>query len=167
MLGIHVGTVFYILATFLGVSTLLKASSTSFTVIRYLGAAYLIWLGFQKLQARKNGVTSFSQPARASLLRIFCQGAIVNIFNPKTIIFFTAFLPQFIDQSRGSYATQLAFLCVCFIMLGVISDSTYALLSSAVAERLRRNERRQRQLDSTSGVVYIILGLFTALARNV
>jgi threonine/homoserine/homoserine lactone efflux protein len=166
VLGIHVGTAVYVAATSMGISALLAASATAFLVVKYLGASYLIWLGVQKLRRRKNSEEPSAGTADTSLRRVFCQGVVVNILNPKTLIFFTAFLPQFVDQQRGFYAGQLAFFGALFIMLGIVSDGTYALLSSALAGRLRRSSRLQRRLDRYSGAAYLALGVFAALVRE-
>jgi threonine/homoserine/homoserine lactone efflux protein len=84
----------------------------------------------------------------------------VALLNPKTMVFFAAFLPQFLDPDRGSPQAQIAFFCALFVVLGVLSDGTYAVLSSALAGRLRRNARSRRRLDRSSGVVYLLLGVF-------
>ena len=165
VLGIHAGTTVYVIATSLGLSALLMASSTVFMIVKYLGAAYLIWLGIQKLRARGDD-ESAAEPRKASLPRIFGQGVIVNILNPKTLVFFVAFLPQFVDPARGPIAFQLALFGLAFIVLGILSDGGYALLSSALAGRLRRTVRARRRLDRSSGVVYLLLGAFAATIRE-
>lgn len=165
VLGIHVGTSVYVIATSAGLSALLMASSTVFMIVKYLGAAYLIWLGIQKLRARGEDGEA-AEPAKASLPRIFGQGVIVNILNPKTLIFFAAFLPQFVEPARGPIAFQLAFFGLAFIVLGVLSDGTWALASSALAGRLRRNLRGRRRLDRSSGLIYLALGAFAATVRE-
>ena len=159
------GTAVYVVATSMGVSALLAASTTAFLIIKYLGASYLIWLGVQKLWRHKDSEIP-TDTSDTTLLRAFCQGVVVNILNPKTLIFFTAFLPQFVDQRRGSYAGQLAFFGACFIMLGIASDSTYVLLSSALAGRMRGNSLLRHRLDRYSGVAYLALGVFAALSRE-
>lgn len=165
VLGIHSGTIVYVAATSLGLSALLTASSTAFMIVKYLGAAYLVWLGIQKLRARAAD-ESAPEPPAASLPRIFGQGIVVNILNPKTLIFFTAFLPQFVDPTLGPIAFQLAFFGMAFIVLGIVSDGSYALLSSALAGRLRRSMRARRRLDRSSGVVYLLLGVFAATVHE-
>jgi threonine/homoserine/homoserine lactone efflux protein len=165
VLGIHAGTIVYVVATSAGLSALLKASTTAFQIVKYLGAAYLIWLGIQKLRA-SGADEAVPEPARTSLPRIFGQGVVVNLLNPKTLIFFAAFLPQFVDPARGPVAFQLAFFGVAFIVLGIVSDGSYALLSSALATRLRRTTRARRRLDRSSGVIYLALGAFAATVRE-
>ena len=166
VLGIHTGTIFFVLATAFGLSALLEASETAFQIVKYLGVAYLVWLGIQKLWLSRGGDDNPAEPPKASLRRIFTQGVVVNLLNPKTLIFFAAFLPQFVDPALGSVTLQLVFFGVGFIVLGIVSDGTYALLSSAIAGRLRRTARARRRLDRTSGVVYLLLGAFAATVRQ-
>jgi threonine/homoserine/homoserine lactone efflux protein len=165
VLGMHVGTLPYAAAATLGLSTLLTASSTAFLTIKYLGAAYLIWLGIQKLRIRR-GDADPDGDRPAPLSRVFAQAVLVSVLNPKTLLFYTAFLPQFVNPSRGSVAMQVLFFCAGFLVLGIISDSTYALLSSTVAGKLHRTPRTRQRLNRSSGVIYLVLGLFTALAWN-
>jgi threonine/homoserine/homoserine lactone efflux protein len=162
VLGMHVGTIPYVLATSLGLSALLSASSTAFLIIKYLGAAYLVWLGVQKLRSLKAGDEGLTAPPEVPLPRVFGQAVVVSVLNPKTLIFYTAFLPQFVDPARGSVTLQILFFCAGFLVLGIISDGTYALLSSALAGNLRRTGKSRRAVDRSSGVIYLLLGVFAA-----
>jgi threonine/homoserine/homoserine lactone efflux protein len=162
VLGIHVGSIFYVLLTSLGMSALLLASSTAFEIVKWLGVAYLVWLGVQKLWLQRTDDGSVAEPPPMSNLRIFAQGVLVNILNPKTLVFFVAFLPQFVDPARGSVAWQLLFFGVGFIVLGIVSDGTYALLASALSGKLRRTAKARRRLDLSSGMIYILLGAVAA-----
>jgi threonine/homoserine/homoserine lactone efflux protein len=163
VLGVHTGSVVHVAAAALGISALLAASATAFGVVRYLGAAYLIFLGLQRLLRRgpDDEVVDVTPTPRAHLYR---QGIVVNVLNPKTAIFFLAFLPQFANPARGPVAIQIAVLGICFILLGLASDSTYALLSGTVSGRLRRSASVRRHLDRVSGVIYLGLGATAALA---
>jgi threonine/homoserine/homoserine lactone efflux protein len=125
-----------------------------------------VWLGVQKLWLSRGAADDTQDPPRASLRRIFAQGAVVNLLNPKTLIFFAAFLPQFVDPALGSVTSQLVFFGIGFILLGILSDGTYALAASAIAGRLRRTARARRRLDRSSGVVYLLLGAFAATVRQ-
>jgi len=162
VLGIHVGSIFYVALTSLGMSALLLASSTAFEIVKWLGVAYLVWLGVQKLWLQRTDDGTVTEPPPMSNLRIFAQGVLVNILNPKTLVFFVAFLPQFVDPARGSVAWQLLFFGVGFIVLGIISDGTYALLASALSGKLRKTAKARRRLDLSSGMVYILLGAIAA-----
>ena len=163
--GIHVGSVVHVIFAAVGISALLYASATAFTVVKLAGAAYLVFLGAQKL-LRKSGGGTVVEPPPASRLRLFTQGIVVNVLNPKTAIFFLAFLPQFANPARGPIAIQIAVLGLGFIVLGLASDGSYALLAGALAGRIRRTPQARRVLDKSSGVVLIGLGAVAALAGN-
>jgi threonine/homoserine/homoserine lactone efflux protein len=162
VLGVHVGSMVHVTAAVLGLSALLTSSAAAFTVVKYLGAAYLIYLGVQKL-LRPGG----DDPADAAAVprgRLFRQGVVVNVLNPKTAVFFLAFLPQFVDPARGPVAPQIVVLGACFIGLGVLSDGGYALLAGTLGSRLRRAARFRTRLNRASGVVYLGLGATAALS---
>jgi threonine/homoserine/homoserine lactone efflux protein len=159
VVGMHTGTIPYVLASAFGLSALLTASSTAFTVIQYLGAGYLVWLGVSKLRALRSGTDL--ELEQVPLRRVFGQAVVVSLLNPKTLIFFTAFLPQFVDPDRGAVVGQVLFFCAGFLVLGVLSDGTYALLASALSGKLRRPANR-RKLDTSCGIVYVVLGALAA-----
>jgi len=163
VLGIHTGSLVHVAAAALGISALLAASAAAFSVVKYLGAGYLILLGLQRLLHRRHeGETVEAPPTPPA--RLYRQGIVVNVLNPKTAIFFLAFLPQFANPARGPVAVQIAVLGICFILLGLLSDSTYALLSGTLSGRLRRSSSARRHLDRASGVIYLGLGATAALA---
>jgi threonine/homoserine/homoserine lactone efflux protein len=164
VLGVHAGSAVHVTAAALGLSALLASSATAFMIVKYLGAAYLVWLGVQKLRRRESGPVEEAPPVRRS--RLFTQGIVVNVLNPKTAIFFLAFLPQFVNPSRGPVALQIVVLGACFILLGIMSDGGYALLAGTIAGRIRRTKRARRRLDRASGVVYLGLGATAALATR-
>jgi threonine/homoserine/homoserine lactone efflux protein len=162
-LGIGVGTLFHVAAAALGLSALLMSSAIAFSVVKYLGAAYLIFLGIQKI-VREESIASSEQSGRIQLSRIFGQGIVVNVLNPKTALFFFAFLPQFVDISRGKVAGQILFLGLLFAIMGVLSDSVWALFAGTLAHALKRNTRWMRAQRYVSGGMLISLGLATAFA---
>ena len=164
VLGVHTGSLVHVTFAAVGVSALLYASATAFTVVRYAGAAYLVFLGLRKLLGR---ATAGGEPVEARAVprvRLFGQGVVVNVLNPKTAIFFLAFLPQFVNPARGPVAVQIMVLGACFIALGIVSDGSYALLASALAGRLRRTARARLALDRSSGVMLLGLGAYAAFA---
>jgi threonine/homoserine/homoserine lactone efflux protein len=166
-LGIGVGTLMHTAAAAIGLSALLVSSATAFSVVKYLGAAYLVFLGMQRLRHKESlAGASDTAPPRVSLARVFGQGVVVNILNPKTALFFFAFLPQFIDPSRGHVGTQILSLGVLFACMGTTSDSIWAAFSSSVADWLRGNPRWMRNERFVSGGILISLGLATALAGS-
>ncbi|MGH2807038.1 MAG: LysE family translocator [Actinomycetota bacterium] len=165
MLGIHVGTLFHVAAAALGLSALLMSSAVAFATVKYLGAAYLIFLGIRTLLAKGDG-EQFREIKRDKLSRIFTQGIVVNVLNPKTALFFFAFLPQFADPARGSVALQIVVLGVTFILLGIVSDGTYGLLAARLGDWLKTKSRFARAQRIFSGSMYVALGVGAALSGS-
>ena len=166
-LGIGVGTLIHTAAAAVGLSALLVSSATAFSVVKYLGAAYLVYLGVQRLRTKESlAAASDTTAPRVTLARVFSQGIVVNVLNPKTALFFFAFLPQFIDSARGHVATQILSLGVLFAAMGTTSDSLWALFSGSVAGWLRDNQRWMRNERYVSGGILISLGLATAFAGS-
>jgi threonine/homoserine/homoserine lactone efflux protein len=162
MLGVETGTFAYALAAAAGLSGLIAASVTAFTVVKYAGAAYLLYLGVRTLLER-------DQPQDALLTgrsQLFLKGTLVQILNPKIAIFFVAFLPQFVHSSRGPVAVQILVLGTIFTLLAVLSDGAYVLLAGAVGGWLRTSRRARSRLAKLSGGVYIGLGLTAALSGS-
>jgi threonine/homoserine/homoserine lactone efflux protein len=160
--GIEVGNFMHVIAATLGLSALLLSSALAFTIVKYLGAAYLIYLGLRKLFTREAmQAPSAHQPQ--SLWRIFSQGVVVAALNPKTALFFVAFLPQFVDPSQGAIAGQMMVLGCVFILMAVISDSIYALVAATVGQRLKGSRSTVRAERYVVGSVYIGLGVTAAL----
>jgi threonine/homoserine/homoserine lactone efflux protein len=167
--GVHVGTLLHVAAAALGLSALLVSSATAYDTVRWLGAAYLVWLGVRRLLARDEDAPAAAaglDARRPGLGRIFAQGVVVNVLNPKTALFFFAFLPQFVDTTRGSVPFQVVVLGAAFVLLGLLSDGAYALLASTGAGWLRRRPRVARASRLVSGGVLISLGVTTALAGS-
>jgi threonine/homoserine/homoserine lactone efflux protein len=161
-LGVQVGTLFHIAAAALGLSALLVSSALAFNAVKYAGAVYLIYLGVKTLLT--DGPIEETRDVRqASLFRVFYQGAFVNLLNPKTALFFFAFLPQFIDAARGQVAMQIVALGGILVILGTLSDSIYAFAAGGVGNRLRGNRRFLRGQRYFAGSIYIGLGAMTAL----
>ena len=159
--GVHLGTLVHIAAAAVGLSALIVSSAVAFSVVKYAGAAYLVYLGIRRLLARDSGEllpTTRSQP----LSRLFAQGAVVNVLNPKTALFFLAFLPQFVDSERTIW-TQVVILGLTFVALGFLSDGVYALAAGTLGGWLRA---RRRALRYASGSVFVGLGVSAALAKR-
>jgi threonine/homoserine/homoserine lactone efflux protein len=164
--GIHVGSLVHVTAAALGLSALLVSSATAYNAVRFVGAAYLIWLGVRRLLAGDDLLEPDGEgrAARVGLGRVFAQGIVVNVLNPKTALFFFAFLPQFVDTARGSVPFQVVVFGVAFVLLGLVSDGTYAMLAATGAGWLRRRPGVGRASRLVSGGVLISLGVTTALA---
>lgn len=166
VLGIQLGTFFHVLAAALGVSALLLSSALAFNVVKYLGAAYLIYLGVRKLLSGQETSEDEVGRRRESLWRIFRQGVFVNVLNPKTALFFFAFLPQFINPSAGNVTAQVLFLGCLFVLIATISDGLYALLAGSIGHWLRGSRRYLKGQRYFAGGVYIGLGVTTALSGS-
>jgi threonine/homoserine/homoserine lactone efflux protein len=164
VLGIEVGGLFHALAATLGLSAILLSSALAFDIVKYLGAAYLIFIGIRTLLTKPEVETQVVE--RKSLWRIFSQGVVVNVLNPKTALFFFAFLPQFVDPARGSSTLQFLILGLIFVGLAALTDGMYAILAGSAAHWLRENQRFLRWRRYFSGPVYIGLGLTAALATR-
>jgi threonine/homoserine/homoserine lactone efflux protein len=162
MLGVEAGGLVHVTAATLGLSALLASSAVAFGVVKYAGAAYLIWLGISRLRSRE--APELPAPARDG--QVFRQGVMVNVLNPKTALFFLAFLPQFIDPDAGSASLQAALLGLVFVAIAFVSDGLYALVGGSVAERIRRSPAVRRRLDRASGAVLIGLGAVAALTGS-
>ncbi len=162
-LGIGVGTLFHVIGAALGVSALLMSSALVFSLVKYLGAAYLIYLGLRKLLVQEEIHQSVIFQDK-KLGRIFYQGVLVNLLNPKTALFFFAFLPQFVDVTKGAVASQILFLGVIFVVMGLFSDGLWALLAGTVGNWLKGNLPFLRAQRYFSGSIYITLGVATALS---
>jgi threonine/homoserine/homoserine lactone efflux protein len=161
--AIEVGNFTHVIAATLGMSALVLSSALAFTIVKYLGAAYLVYLGVRKLfTGEAIQATGNSQPQ--SLRQVFSQGVVVATLNPKTALFFVAFLPQFVDPSQGTIAGQMFVLGCIFVMLAMISDSMYALLAGTVGQWLKGSRSAGRVERYLVASVYIGLGVTAALA---
>ena len=162
-MGIAAGTLFHLAAATLGLSALLASSALAFQFVKYLGAAYLVYLGIRVL---RSDVTLALEAANGDrqLAHIFGHGVLVNLLNPKTALFFLAFLPQFVEPARGHATLQIFQLGVLFALMGWCSDSMWALLAGTVAERIRGSVRLRRTQRNLSGGALIALGLATAFS---
>ena len=163
VLGIHVGTLVHIAAATLGLSALVVSSAVAFTAVKLAGAVYLVGLGLWTIFARRSE-TEVALGGERNLRRAFAQGIVVNVLNPKTALFFLAFLPQFVDPNAAHPAVQIAFLGLLFALLGMVTDSTWALVAGTAGGVVRRSRRLVRTQRYVTGGVYIGLGVATALA---
>jgi threonine/homoserine/homoserine lactone efflux protein len=165
VLAIETANFLQAVAATLGLSAILLTSALAFDVVKYLGAAYLLYLGIRKLLVREEGEDGGEVRAEP-LARIYWQGFAINLLNPKTALFFFAFLPQFVDPARGNVTAQTLMLGALFVGMACVTDSMYALLTSSLAERLRGNRRYQKGQRYFAGLVYLGLGITTALTGS-
>jgi threonine/homoserine/homoserine lactone efflux protein len=165
VLGIHVGTLVHIAAATAGLSALIVSSAVAFTAVKIAGAVYLVGLGLWTLFAR-GAEPEVALGGERNLRRAFAQGIVVNVLNPKTALFFLAFLPQFVDPDASRPALQIAFLGVLFALLGLVTDSLWALAAGTAGGVLRRSRRFVRGQRYVTGTVYVGLGVATAFAGS-
>ena len=163
VLGIHTGTLVHAAAAVVGVSAVIASSAVAFNLLKSMGAAYLIWIGVRRLLDPDDAPGTTVRRLR-SLRRVYCQAVVVNVLNPKTALFFLAFLPQFVDRNAGSPGLQTAAFGVVFVLLGVFSDGLYALTAAAVRNRILASNGFARRQRIVTGMTYMCLGTSVALA---
>jgi threonine/homoserine/homoserine lactone efflux protein len=165
VLSASVGDMVHVLAAAIGISALLMTSATAFTVVKYLGAAYLFYLGVRTLLRSGKG-SAVDSIQCVNLSQVFSQGLVVSILNPKTALFFLAFLPQFVDPALGNISLQILILGATFVLLGIATNSGYALASSAASSWLKTKQHFESGQRFFAGGVYIALGLLTAVSGS-
>jgi threonine/homoserine/homoserine lactone efflux protein len=169
VLGIELGTLVHVVFAAAGLSAVLASSATAFSVVKWLGAAYLVWLGLQHILAREIDTETPQTGGETRLPRIFAQSVLVQVLNPKVALFFLAFLPQFVDPSRGAAWTQVMVLGATLALLGLFTDGLYALLGGTAGNWLRRkgeNGSFRRLRRYVPGGVYTALGAATAVSGS-
>jgi threonine/homoserine/homoserine lactone efflux protein len=164
-LGIAAGGLVHVLAAAVGLSVVLATSATAYALVKYAGAGYLMWLGLRKLTAR-TAPSSLEPDAPRSRARVFWEGVAVNVLNPKTALFFLAFLPQFVRPSAGSPTLQFLFLGLSFVAVAFCTDTAWALLAGRAGGWLRSHPRFVRSEGYVSGSVYFGLGVATAVSGD-
>jgi threonine/homoserine/homoserine lactone efflux protein len=156
-LGIGVGGLVHVAAATIGLSSLLASSATAFTIVKYAGAIYLIVLGVRRLLTREELPDEMARPPRARQ-RLFRDGVIVNVLNPKTALFFLAFLPQFVDPDAAAPALQIFALGMIFVAIALCSDSIWALAAGTLGGWLRRSRWYLGVKRWVTGIVFVGLG---------
>jgi threonine/homoserine/homoserine lactone efflux protein len=168
VLGVELGTLLHVVFAAAGLSAIVVSSAVAFSVVKWLGAAYLVWLGLRQILGRDGG--DQEAPLSGSgenRLRVFSQSVLVQVLNPKVALFFLAFLPQFVDPSRSAAWTQVVVLGTTLATLGLFTDGLYALLGGTAGEWIRKQRagaglRRTRRY--VTGGVYIALGAVAAIS---
>lgn len=165
VLSVEIGNFTHVLAATLGLSALLLSSALAFSVVKYLGAAYLVYLGLRRISSRE-ALLSTANLERQGLRKVFSQGVVVAILNPKTALFFLAFLPQFVNPAQGSLALQLFTLGGIFVLMAIVTDSLYALLAGTVGQALKNAPAFLKAERYLVGGLYIGLGLMAAFSGD-
>lgn len=162
--GLEIGNFMHVIAATVGLSAVIATSAAAFSVVKWIGAGYLIYIGIRTLATKPPAVSQLNDPM--SRRRAFTQGIVVNTFNPKVALFFLSFLPQFIDADRGSAALQSLVLGSTFVVLGCISDSLFAILASALRGTLMRGKSLPFVQRYVAGSVFIALGAIASTTRR-
>lgn len=163
-LGVFTACLVHVGAATLGLSAVLASSALLFSVVKYAGAAYLLWLGISTL-LRKEAPTD-RRPEPAPLTQVWTDGFVVNLLNPKTTLFFLAFLPQFVEPSLGHVTGQVLVLGLSFAFLALTTDLTWALAAGTLGEKVRGHAGFRRFQKFLSGGVYLVLGAFAAFVTR-
>jgi len=178
-LGIGVGGLVHTALAAVGLSALIVSSANAFAVVKYLGAAYLLYMGLKALLAGRDNPASVALPETlkagrgepqtsglASVSRTFGRGVVTNVLNPKVAIFFLAFVPQFVDPTRGHIAAQFVILGTMFCISGTLVNATVGWLSGAARRLFQAREGLARTMDRVTGAVFVALGIRLALASR-
>jgi threonine/homoserine/homoserine lactone efflux protein len=163
-LGTFLGGSVHVLAAGFGLSAVLAASATAFSVVKYAGALYLVWLGFRMIRTRN---VPMEEPAAASKTNhAFPQGVLTEVLNPKTALFFLSFLPQFVSPALGHVVVQFLLLGVMSVSLNTTADLLVISFAAPIGARLRSNARFRRNQRVASGIGMIGLGAFVAFGEK-
>ena len=165
-LGIMAGCMVHIIAAMAGLSAILASSSIAFDVIKFIGAAYLIYLGIRSIISKKQSLEIKRDIKKLSYQRIFWQGFLTNVLNPKVALFFLAFLPQFIDVSKQNTAWQILFLGVWFDVGGTLVNIVVSLLFGKIGQWLSRSPGFVKWQQRITGTLLIALGIKVALSSR-
>lgn len=165
-LGVGTGCLVHVAAAAAGLSALLMASTLAFSVLKWVGAGYLIWLGMRMLLSKPSDFTATAGAARAlSLGSVFRQGMLTNVLNPKVALFFLAFLPQFVAADASNKALAFLVLGLIFVVNGTLYCLALAAFAARAADRLRRSGSVLQWINRGLGALFVALGIRVALSR--
>lgn len=164
-LGLCTGLLIHTSAVALGVAAIFRASAVAFNLLKYIGAAYLLYLAWQAFHADK-AVISLSGKHNTSFGRLYRRGIIMNVTNPKVSIFFLAYLPQFTDPGKGGLILQMFMLGFVFIIATILVFGSISLVAGVIGEYLRRSARVQKMLDWTAGIIFAGLAIKLAITER-
>lgn len=164
--GIAAGDVIHTFMAIVGISAIIAASATLFSIVKYLGAAYLVYLGIQAILSKTSVDPTAARALPITAGKAFRQAILAEVLNPKTALFFLAFLPQFVRPENGSVALQLTILGVIFVLLGLLSCVVFAVTAGSLGNHLRRNPTVLRWQGNVVGGIYCALGVRLALQER-
>ncbi|MBR1246645.1 LysE family translocator [Bradyrhizobium sp. AUGA SZCCT0169] len=164
--GIAASDVIHTVTAIVGISAIIAASATLFSIVKYLGAAYLIFLGIQAIIAKSPSDPTAARSVLITPQTAFRQAIVAEVLNPKTALFFLAFLPQFVDSGNGLVALQLAIFGTIFVLLGLLSTVIFAVSAGRLGNFLRRNPTVLKWQGKIVGGIYCALGIRLALQER-
>ena len=165
-LGIGTGTMVHVLAGAIGLSAILATSATAFSVVKYIGAAYIIWMAIGLLRSKRVIAAQAVAAPPVPLRTIYAQGLLTNVLNPKVAVFFLAFMPQFIDAAAPNTALAFVLLGCIFNLNGMLWCTTLALCTAFASARIKPNSRLTLWLNRVTGGLFIWLGIKLALSKQ-
>lgn len=155
-IGNELGVIPLVLAVAFGIGAVVSASVVLFTIIKFIGAAYLAYLGVQAIRHRRDHSAAEAAKARpASAWRVLAQGFFVGVTNPKSIVFLVAILPQFVNRAHGSVQLQFIELGVMFVLIALVSDSIWALLAGTARNWFATSPKRMERINGVGGGMMI------------
>jgi threonine/homoserine/homoserine lactone efflux protein len=165
VLGVELGTLAHVAFAAAGLSAIVASSVVAFSVVKWLGAAYLVWIGLKQIFGRGDQEEAPSPVGNEGRIRVFYQSVLVQVLNPKVALFFLAFLPQFVDPSRGAAWTQIVVLGATLAFLGLFTDGLYALLGGTAGAWIRKRGGGLRRAGRyLTGGIYVALGAVAAIS---
>lgn len=166
-LGVCTGALFHVGLASLGLSAILVSSALAFSIVKYIGVGYLLYLAYKSFRSAGTSlnITSADKP-KESAWKAFKQGVLVDILNPKVAIFFMAFLPQFIRDGHGTVPIQLLYLGLLVVAVAVVVEVTYVLLAFKLTKKIRSSKRVSVLLDRVIGTVFVALGIKLAVSTS-
>ncbi|MEA3468872.1 MAG: LysE family translocator [Thermodesulfobacteriota bacterium] len=159
MFGIWTGAFIHVIFAALGVSAILATSAVAFSVVKWIGATYLIWLGIQALRSKGTNLSVNGQVSPKGLMKIFKQGVLIAVLNPKVAIFFLAFLPQFVEAGAGSVSAQLFLHGTLIIVVAAFVEPPLILVGGKLTGYLSNNTQVSRWMDRGLGTLFVGLGV--------
>ena len=167
-LGVCTGALFHVFAAAIGLSAILVTSSLAFTVVKFIGVGYLLYLAYQSFNSAGTRLNINSKQARKkeTFWGAFKQGVLIDILNPKVAIFFMAFLPQFVRVGHGSVPMQLLVLGILIILIAIVVEFAYVLLASVLTNKINNSRTFSRWLDWLVGTIFVALGIRLAITSN-
>lgn len=166
-LAISCGSIFHTIFAAMGLSIILSQSLMAFNIVKYAGAAYLIFLGIKTLFSKNVSSAGIAEiKSELNYRKIFISGIVTNLLNPKVALFFLAFLPQFIDPNYSNHALSFVMLGLTFVTTGTIWCLILAIYSSKLANAINKSDKVKLWLDKITGIIFISLGLKLALMKK-